>query len=484
MRTNFFPNIKNLFLAKTQVWLYVGAFAVLFPIFAGLTVMIITRQRENSARILMEKGAALIRSFEAGTRMGMMGRFGAGFKLQRLLFETSRLPDIEYLMVVNSNGKILAHGNPSFIGGTHGSDLDLKALSKTDDLQWRLVPSENRQETFEVYGKFSPAPPHPVNRHDRGHLSMHDMMGHFPADPDPPETDLIIFVGLDMSSVNAAQMADTQHMILMGAILLLLAFSGMALLLLMVRYRSTKESLVEVRAFSDNLRQEIARNQRLVTVGRLAAGIAHEIRNPLSSIKGFATYFSQRYKENPEDARISGIMIQEVERLNTVVTQLLEFARPVTIQKKTTSVKALVADSLKMIENRASEKNIAIETTVDEDLKISMDPNRMNQVLMNLYLNAMEAMGNGGTLGIEARASKAENGFHIIVSDTGCGIRSEDLPHIFDLYYTTKPHGTGIGLAIVSNILEAHNGKLTVESKEGRGSVFDIFLPEDKGQGT
>jgi two-component system sensor histidine kinase HydH len=273
-------------------------------------------------------------------------------------------------------------------------------------------------------------------------------------------------------------------MILMGAILLLLAFLGMALLLLLVRYRSTKESLVEVQAFSDNLRQEIARNQRLVTVGRLAAGIAHEIRNPLSSIKGFATYFSQRYKENPEDARISGIMIQEVERLNTVVTQLLEFARPVNIQKKVTSVKALVADSLKMIENRALEKNITIETRVDEDLKITMDPNRMNQVLLNLYLNAMEAMETGGTLGIEARASKTENGFHIRVSDTGCGIRSEDLPHLFDLYYTTKPHGNGIGLAIVSNIMEAHNGKVTVESKEDRGSTFDIFLPGEKGSGT
>jgi two-component system, NtrC family, sensor histidine kinase HydH len=250
----------------------------------------------------------------------------------------------------------------------------------------------------------------------------------------------------------------------------------------MVRYRSTKESLVEVQAFSDNLRQEIARNQRLVTVGRLAAGIAHEIRNPLSSIKGFATYFRQRYKENQEDARISAIMIQEVERLNTVVNQLLEFARPVNIQKKKTSVKALVADSLKMIENQAGEKTIAIETTIEGDLKITVDPNRMNQVLLNLYLNAMESMEARGTLRIQAHAAKTEHGFHIKVSDTGCGIRSEDLPHIFDLYYTTKPHGTGIGLAIVSNIIEAHNGKLTVESREGQGSTFDIFIPEGHGQ--
>jgi two-component system, NtrC family, sensor histidine kinase HydH len=226
MRAAFYPKIKNLALLKKQVWLYVGAFVVLFPIFAGLTVMNISRQKENSARILMEKGTALIRSFEAGTRMGMMGRFGAGFKLQKLLYETSQLPDIEYLMVVNSSGKILAHGNPVFIGGTHGLDLDLKAVSKTEDIQWRLLPMENNKKTFEVYGKFSPAPPHPVSRHLQRRMNMHDMLAPFPADSDFPKPDLIIFVGLDMSSVNAAQLADTQHMILMGAILLLLHFPG------------------------------------------------------------------------------------------------------------------------------------------------------------------------------------------------------------------------------------------------------------------
>ncbi|MBA3031314.1 MAG: hypothetical protein FP816_21215 [Desulfobacteraceae bacterium] len=480
MRAPFFTTMKtNLFLLRTQAWLYIGAFAVLLPIFAYVTAMNINRQRENSARILMEKGTALIRSFEAGTRMGMMGRFGAGFKLQRLLYETSRLPDIEYLMVVNSKGEILAHGNPVLIGRNHGGDLDLKKITTSETLRWRLVPLENGQKAFEVYGKFSPAPPHPMNRHVQSRMNMHDMLKSFPAEPDIPKPDMIIFVGLDMSSVDAAQLADTQHMILMGTILLLLAFLGISLILLMVRYRSTKESLMEARASSDSLRQEIARNQRLVTVGRLAAGIAHEIRNPLSSIKGFATYFKQRYSENQEDARISGIMIQEVERLNTVVNQLLEFARPVNIQKKKTSVKALVADSLKMIENQALEKKIIIETAMEEDLKISMDPNRMNQVLLNLYLNAIESMENGGRLRIQAYESLTENGFHIKVSDTGCGIKAEDLNHIFDLYYTTKSYGTGIGLAIVSNIMEAHHGKITVESTIGQGSAFDIFLPED-----
>ena len=112
------------------------------------------------------------------------------------------------------------------------------------------------------------------------------------------------------------------------------------------------KDLTEVRT----LRQEIARHQRLATVGRLAAGVAHEIRNPLSSIKGFATYFKERYRENPQDAQTAAIMIQEVDRLNRVVSQLLEFARPVNIIPRPTAIAVLIADSLKLIETPGAGK--------------------------------------------------------------------------------------------------------------------------------
>ena len=577
----------NGLLQKTPIWLFMGAFLVLGPIFAYLTMENINRQKENSTRILLEKGAALIRSFEAGTRMGMRGRYGSNFKLQKLLEEIVQQPDIEYLLVTNAKGRILAHGNPEFRGLYHGSDLDLPSVSTSDDLKWRVVSLDPQKKIFEVYGKFSPSIQQTPEHH--GHfMPMHRMFPPSLMDPQKPRPELIIFVGLDMSSINAAQMAATRQMVIMGLILLLLAFSGITALLLLVRYRFTKASLSRVQAFSDNLvenmpiglialdpekqvaamnhvagdllglspvdslgksaativpqtllatidrvdpdkgifeqemecrirsgiipvevattllkdpddtlmghlilfkdqtevqslRKEIIRNQRLVTVGRLAAGIAHEIRNPLSSIKGFATYFKQQYKDNKNDLEIANIMIQEVERLNTVVSQLLEFARPVTIQKKKTSVTALIADTLKLVEHQAKAHHIHLKTRFNTNAPIvSLDSNRINQALLNLFLNAIEAMKTGGTLTVTVTDAKKDKGIDIRIADTGCGISADKLPHIFDLYYTTKSTGTGLGLAIVHNIIEAHNGKISVESVEAKGTTFRIFLPDEK----
>ena len=232
--------------------------------------------------------------------------------------------------------------------------------------------------------------------------------------------------------------------------------------------------LTELRA----LRDEMARNQRLATVGRLAAGVAHEIRNPLSSIKGFATYFRERYRDTPADAQTATIMIQEVDRLNRVVGQLLEFSRPIGILPRPVRVAQLVADSLRMIEAQAAGKGIAIETACDvpgEDA--TLDADRLNQVLLNLYLNAVEAMENGGTLGVRVAADPAAHALEIRVSDTGCGIRPEDLPQIFEPYFTTRPGGTGLGLAIAHNIVGAMGGTIAVASRPGSGSTFTLRLP-------
>ena len=234
------------------------------------------------------------------------------------------------------------------------------------------------------------------------------------------------------------------------------------------------KDLTEVRA----LRREIERSQRLASVGRLAAGVAHEIRNPLSSIKGFATYFKQRYQDVPEDQQTAGIMIQEVDRLNRVVSQLLEFSRPVTISPKPTSLKGLVKDSLKLIERQAQDKQIAINTRNSADIdEVKIDPDRINQVLLNLYLNAIEAMRPGGKLGIEIFDSEKNGGLNIQISDTGHGIAAEDLPKIFDPYFTTKSSGTGLGLAIAHNIVEAMGGTIEVKSKADKGTTFTLTIP-------
>ena len=175
-------------------------------------------------------------------------------------------------------------------------------------------------------------------------------------------------------------------------------------------------------------------------------------------------------------------MIQEVERLNRVVGQLLEFARPITISKKAASVDSVIKDSLLLIERQTTEKNIKIETAFSSAVKkIQVDRDRINQVLLNLYLNAIESMQDGGTLNVALSMNKERKWVIIKVTDNGKGIKKKDIAHIFDPYFTTKPSGTGLGLAIVHNIINAHAGKMEVESSPGKGTTVTLFLPISSG---
>jgi two-component system sensor histidine kinase HydH len=228
-----------------------------------------------------------------------------------------------------------------------------------------------------------------------------------------------------------------------------------------------------------SLKKIIARSQRLASVGRLAAGVAHEIRNPLSSIKGFATYFKERYYNVSEDKQTAEIMIQEVDRLNRVVSQLLEFAKPVKVSARPADIRKLLEDSLKLIEKQIQGKNINIETDFSDEVeKAFIDSDKINQVLLNLYLNAIDALKDGGTISVLLRKHKWRKGIEVVIQDSGPGIDAKDLPNIFDPYFTTKSTGTGIGLAIVHNIIEAHNGEIKVESRPGEGTKFIVYLSD------
>jgi two-component system sensor histidine kinase HydH len=165
------------------------------------------------------------------------------------------------------------------------------------------------------------------------------------------------------------------------------------------------------------------------------------------------------------------------------VGQLLEFAKPVSVKSKPISLQTLLNDSIKLIKDRAAEKNISIQTQnntrVDE---ARIDPDRINQVLLNLYLNAIDSMENGGELKVEISTDRQHREVVIQVSDTGRGIGRENLSKIFEPYFTTKSTGTGLGLAIAHNIIEAMGGKITVESDKEVGTTFSIIIPFSKSQ--
>jgi len=231
--------------------------------------------------------------------------------------------------------------------------------------------------------------------------------------------------------------------------------------------------LREVRRLQD----EINRQEKLAAIGGLAAGVAHEIRNPLSSIKGIASYFKSKFDKDSDDKEAAGVMIQEVDRLNRVISELLEFAGPTELKLKQTDVNELLEHSVRLIQKEASTKDIAIKLNLSQQqLVAEIDSDRFSQCLLNLYLNALQAMDTGGQLTIENSITEG-NSINIEIKDTGSGIKTEDLNKIFDPYFTTKAKGTGLGLAIVHKIIEAHNGQIKIRSVPGQGTVFTIVIP-------
>ena len=199
----------------------------------------------------------------------------------------------------------------------------------------------------------------------------------------------------------------------------------------------------------------------------------------MSSVKGFATYFRDKLKDSPQDRDTATTMIQEVERLDRVIGQLLEFARPSTLKIKPVRVMDLIQHSLKLIEGDARSKGIEVKVDIPLDFPdVPMDGDRINQVLLNLYLNGLQAMDGGGVLQVKVSRDDARKLTTITVSDSGRGIETADQERIFDPYFTTKPDGTGLGLAIVHKILDAHGGSIKVRSQTGAGTAVAITLPD------
>ena len=176
-------------------------------------------------------------------------------------------------------------------------------------------------------------------------------------------------------------------------------------------------------------------------------------------------------------------MAQEVDRLNRVITELLDFARPSDLKTRSTDVGSLIEHSLRLVRQDAEGKKITVTFDRNAGLPvIAIDPDRLTQALLNLYLNAIQAMENGGTLAVRA-AADGRGGVRIEVEDSGKGIAPESLSSIFNPYFTTKSSGTGLGLAIVQKIIEAHRGEVKVKSTPDRGTTFNILLPVGRPEG-
>lgn len=236
------------------------------------------------------------------------------------------------------------------------------------------------------------------------------------------------------------------------------------------------------------LKRRLARSERLSAAGRLAAGLAHEIRNPLSSIRGYARYLEARLKNDQLGQATAKLLDEETGRINNVLTDLLTLARPPELHLKRQPLQAILKKAMLIAKPDADAKNIRIELdmTNDESCLPEVDSDRLLQAILNLTLNAVQAVKPGGSVCLRlARGQKNPHNSEWIISveDNGPGMSEKIRGQIFTPYFTTKESGTGLGLAITRQIVESHNGEINVASAPGKGAIFTISIPVGKIHG-
>jgi len=239
------------------------------------------------------------------------------------------------------------------------------------------------------------------------------------------------------------------------------------------------------------LEDRMRRADRLASVGTLAAGMAHEIKNPLVSIKTFVQVLPRAFDDPEVRSTFCPLIESEVSRIDTVVNHLLNFARPAQASLQPMQLHAVLVHTLRLVEPRLRSKGLTLETAFEAPTdRIEGDASLLEQVFINLYFNAVDAMSSGGRLRVETSVAQVETGdrdlwgapvrvsrLRVSVRDTGQGIRSEDLARVFDPFFTTKSEGSGLGLAIAYGIIQEHRGSFDVESRVGEGTAFHIAFP-------
>lgn len=573
--------------------LLLGAAGILAAVVAAMAAMDLGREKQYMTQLLLEKGAALIKAFEAGARTGMRGGFGADIRLQHLIEETANQPGIFAIAVTDEEGRILAHSDATRIGQRLFDPPVMAELAPDAAEKWRLaVEEEAGRESFLVFRRFVPSSPgrgpHGLRAHppvgEREFLCTEDCDAKGVRRPlrDVP---LVIFVALDVAPIEAARRADLHNMLTTASVVLIVGLGGVLGLFWAQSYRAQRKALRQTTALASEvvaampagliligpddkvamangaaeqlagvapgglvgreaasvlpweelrrpvaderemdmslaggpvvalgvsvsavrteegtavgslvvlrdlrevrrLEAEVRRREKLAAVGNLAAGVAHEIRNPLSSIRGYAAYFGGKFEPGSEDRQAAEIMVREVDRLNRVISELIEFSRPSDIQRRPVRLADLAGHAARLIRPDALARGVEIALEEMPGVPdVPADPDRLAQAVLNLCLNAVQAMDAGGTLGL--RTGLAPDGrAYLEVTDTGRGIDPAERDRIFDPYYTTKARGTGLGLPIAHKIVAAHGGEIRLTPRPEGGTSAMVLLPVAGGERT
>lgn len=574
-------------------WTIVAAVLTLLLVIAFSTYRNMSRERGRMEDSLFREGLVIIRAIEASVRADFPSASPDAQRLQKLVEEVSREPEVAAIVIFDKEGNIVATSRPAGpaeVGARVGGAPSLSLLLKEKGTITRYREQPGGTQAFEVIQPFRPFSYQtlPTFRREAEAKS---------AVQERPlrrwAEDKMIALSLHLATFETARQEDRHHTLLMAAILVVLGTGALYFIFIVQNYYLVDRTLDRMKSYTENvvesmadglvsidrdgrivtlnrqaaeilgsgrerlegktiasvlgegigrilgsaegqalvrdremeihkdkngriplsisvaplrdekgqergsvllikdlreirdLQEKVHRSERLASLGRLAAGVAHEIRNPLSSIKGFAQYFVKRFSGQPEEQGYASVMVREVDRLNRVITELLDFAGPKEPRREPQSLETIVEQALKLLASDLEARKVEVVKDYEPGLPaVSVDRDRISQVFLNILLNAVESMEAAGEIRIGLRRCGPPPGVEIAVSDTGAGIPEDDLEKVFEPFFSRKRKGTGLGLAIVHQIVESHRGDIRVESQPGKGTTFRIRLPlEGSGNG-
>ena len=494
------PALNRLIFASP--WIFTAAVAILLAVILVFAVDNMRREQKLMQDNLLQRGQGVVRLVEAGTRAAMMRMTGNELTaLQNLLEQAGAEEGIFYIAIIDRRGLILAHSDPEQVGSIladpppppassvgDAEELTASAAGNRTGVNgmieaagWRLLTTSAwAPRLFEVHAPFNPQAGrgrHWREMREEGQMPRHRMMGPMmhsaPAPNNQAATDLfnraeppLILVGLDMADEEAVIDRNRRHVFFISLALLLAGIGGLSALFVIQGYRR-------------ELERGRQHHEHLLALGKMAAGVAHEVRNPLSSIKGLATLLGERFPAGDSGHESARLLISQVERLNRCIGELLDYARPMPPARRPVDLNRLLSDALQLIAIDAQKLQVKVEFSPDPALpELQLDPDRITQVLLNLLLNALQAMPQGGELAVGTEKTTARGPCRIVIRDNGHGIEAADLERITDPYFTTKPDGSGLGLAMARKILDEHGARLEITSPgPGQGTTATIILP-------
>ena len=521
---------------KAKVSLYLTA--VLVAVMGLFVVLLIQQEREEQLQTLVTHMAQLSEVIARSTRYAML--LDEPDIVDKIIQDIGDQPGIKRVRVLRKNG-VIAHSNePAEIGKKIDQEAEHCSLCHEGAKPLKDIPNQKKWRLFETSGRHQMLGNMEVIRNDAScssaschqHPASQSVLG-------------VVDITYSLDTVNETMRAHVVNMIVVsiGFIILVsvsvwwllhrlvylrlgdlekgakrlasgnfdspipvrgedefgsLARSTNAMMGALKKSRQDLEGWVEtleekVRERTKELRlaeAEVARGEKLASIGQLAAGIAHELNNPLTGVLTFTSLMRKKMPEGSEEAEDLDLVIRETKRCASIIRRLLDFAREKTPEKALVNVNQLIDETVRFVERSAALQRIEIVMELDPDLpQLSVDPDLIKQVLMNILVNAQQAIEEHGRITVRSRLCRTRKppgrcdstlpAIEIAISDTGCGIPEANLQRIFDPFFTSKEvgKGTGLGLSVSYGIVRAHGGEIDVESTVGEGTTFRVCLP-------